>query len=83
MRPPMCTICDLDFDLDEDNCGIIYFKKRKSDIEWDKKMQAGDMIGHPPYAKWFCKQHFLKAKELADCSVDEALPRIREFYKSH
>ncbi|MHA1752266.1 MAG: hypothetical protein ACTSXT_14560, partial [Candidatus Helarchaeota archaeon] len=62
MRPPICAICDKK--LDKNDGGLIYFKKRPSDIEWDKKMEEKGMVGHPPYAEWFCKKHYQIAKKL-------------------
>ena len=80
MRPPICDICDNDFDFSVDNCGLIYFKKRQSDIEWDKKMEEGDMAGHPPYARWFCPEHYKKAKELEKLTVDKAMAQLKEIF---
>lgn len=37
MRPPVCRICGKD--LPEDEGGLVYFKQRPSDIEWDKKIK--------------------------------------------
>jgi len=80
MKPPICTICDKRFDLSEDECGLIYFDKRQSDIEWQKKMNEKGMVGHPPYARWFCTRHYKKAKQLEHLTVDEAMPEIITYY---
>ena len=50
MRPPICAICDKKM-LDTEDGGLIYFKKRPSDIEWEKRMEQNGMVGHPPYAE--------------------------------
>ncbi len=50
MRPPICRICDKKL-IDKDDGGLIYFKKRPSDIEWEKKMEEIRGVGHPPYAE--------------------------------
>ena len=38
MRPPICCMCDKRL-TDVDDGGLIYFKKRPSDIAWIKKME--------------------------------------------
>jgi hypothetical protein len=74
MRPPVCGICNKDFrDNDEDEGGLIYFKKRQSDLEWEKNMEEEHGVGHPPYAEWFCRKHYQKAKELENSTIDEAM----------
>ena len=69
MKPPICCICEKRLDYPEEG-GLIYFKKRPSDEEWDKKMEENGMTGHPPYAEWFCGQHFAKVDELKDFTID-------------
>jgi len=76
MKPPICCICDKE--LDEDEGGLVYFKKSASDLEWDKKMnEKPGMVGHPPYAKWFCGAHYNKAKELTSFTLKEALKFLK------
>ena len=72
MRPPNCRICDKKL-KDMDDGGLVYFKKRPSDIEWEKRMEKIGGVGHPPYAEWFCKNHYEKAKELRHLPINEAL----------
>ena len=50
MRPPICRICDKRLATMDDG-GLIYFKKRQSDIEWKKRMEEIGGVGHPPYAE--------------------------------
>lgn len=76
MRPPICCICDRKL-KDMNNGGLIYFKKRPSDIEWEKHMEKIKGVGHPPHAEWFCKKHYDKASELKHLSIDEALKILR------
>ncbi|NPE09587.1 MAG: hypothetical protein GNW80_14975 [Asgard group archaeon] len=76
MRPPVCVICDVD--LEENEGGVIYYKKRFSDKVWDRKMNRINGVGHPPYAEWFCGKHYDRAKELEDLTIDKALIKIRE-----
>lgn len=71
MRPPICAVCDKEFGPDEG--GLIYFKKRPSDIEWEQKMKKTGGIGHPPYADWFCGEHYEVALEFKDRTIDEAM----------
>jgi len=76
MRPPVCRVCDKKL-ADLDDGGLIYFKKRQSDIKWDKRMEEIGGVGHPPYADWFCKNHYEKAFELKHLSIDKALKILR------
>lgn len=72
MKPPICCICHKRLD-NLDKGGLIYFKKRPSDKKWEKKMKDNGMVGHPPYAEWFCEDHYTKAKELKDLTIDKAM----------
>lgn len=76
MRPPVCDICDKDLTADEG--GLVYFKKRPSDMEWEKRMKETNMVGHPPYAAWFCGEHYDRARELSHLPIDEAMRTIKE-----
>ncbi|MBK5113613.1 MAG: hypothetical protein KGD59_10625 [Candidatus Heimdallarchaeota archaeon] len=76
MRPPVCAICDRD--LEENDGGVIYFKKRFSDKVWDRKMNRIQGVGHPPYAEWLCGKHFDRAKELEELTIDKAISKINE-----
>ena len=75
MKPPICCVCDKEL-VDLDEGGLIYFKKRVSDIEWEKRMKEIGGVGHPPYAKWFCKKHYKKANELIHLNIDVALKTL-------
>jgi hypothetical protein len=79
MRPPICAICDKEF-FDLEKGGLVYFKKRPSDIEWAIKMEEKGMVGHPPYAEWFCEEHYAKAKELENFTIDEAMTILRKTF---
>ena len=76
MRPPVCAICDRD--LDENEGGVVYFKKRFSDKVWDRKMKRIHGVGHPPYAEWFCEKHIALAREVEDQIINVAISIIRE-----
>lgn len=80
MRPPICRICDKKLaDRDDGGLigGLIYFKKRPSDIEWGERMRKIRGIGHPPYAEWFCKDHYDKAYRLKYLTIDEAMKILK------
>lgn len=77
MKPPICRICDKSLEGNDDG-GLIYFKKRPSDIEWEKRMEEIGGVGHPPNAEWFCKKHYDKAKELKEMTIDKALKILFE-----
>ncbi len=75
MKPPICRVCDKELG-EKDDGGLVYFKKRQSDKDWEKRMEEIKGVGHPPYAEWFCKQHFKKAKELKHLHIDKALKKL-------
>ena len=77
MRPPYCGICDKELDLNSKDCGLVYFKKRPSDIEWDNKIKEKNMIGHPPYADWFCEKHCKTALQYKHLTIGKAKEKIR------
>jgi len=76
MRPPICYICEKSLDSPEDG-GLIYFNKRASDREWEERMEREGMVGHPPFAEWFCQIHYEKAFELKDLTIDEAMKLLK------
>ncbi len=76
MRPPICCICDKELDSPDDG-RLIYFKKRASDREWDEKMERKGMVGHPPFAEWFCETHYKRAFELKDLTIDKAMKQLQ------
>ena len=80
MKPPICRICDKKLAVMDDG-GLIYFKKRPSDIEWEKRMEKIGGVGHPPNAEWFCKKHYDKANELKHVTIEKALKilMLKEF----
>ena len=75
MKPPICRICDKEL-AEKDDGGLIYFKKRQSDMVWEKRMEEIEGVGHPPYAEWFCKMHYKKANELKHLFIDKALKNL-------
>lgn len=75
MKPPICIICNTKISSKGDG-GLVYFKKRESDLEWEKRMDEIGGVGHPPYAEWFCKKHVRKANELKHLSIEKALQKM-------
>jgi len=76
MKPPICCICDKRLDYPNDR-GLIYFKKRPADREWEERMEREGMVGHPPFAEWFCGDHYKKAFELKDLTINKALTQLK------
>lgn len=76
MRPPICYICDKRIE-DLNKGGLIYFMKQPSDMEWDEKMKNTGMVGHPPYAEWFCEDHFAAAKKLQNLTRTQAMDILK------
>jgi hypothetical protein len=72
MKPPICHICGKRME-DIDDGGLIYFKKRSSDMEWEEKMKKIGGVGHPPWAEWFCAKHYDRAKELSHLTISEVM----------
>ena len=77
MRPPICAICDKRLE-DMNDGGLIYFKKSPSDLEWDKKIKQKGWVGHPPYAEWFCKEHYKEAFKLKNLTKREAMELLNK-----
>jgi len=75
--PPICEICDEPFDPTDD-AGLVEFSLRPSDEAWIEEMTRKDMVGHPPYCRWFCSLHYAQAVQLAHLKVDEALLKLSQ-----
>ena len=80
MKPPICSICHKRI-KNMQNAGLIYFKKRPADIEWEKEMEREGKVGHPPYTEWFCEKHYQKAQELKDKTIDKAMSILKSKFK--
>ena len=80
MKPPICDICDKRI-VDMENAGLVYFQKTKADKEWDKKCEKEGFIGHPPYAEWFCRNHYLIAKKYSTLPLRAAIVSIQRELK--
>ncbi len=77
MKPPYCFLCNIRID-DFAHDGVIYFKKTKDDLDWEKRMKEERKVEHPPYAEWFCEEHHPIAKKYSHLSWAEAIPKIKE-----
>ena len=58
--------------------GLIYFVQRSSDKEWEKRMKNTGGVGHPPWAAWFCGEHYDTAKKYSNLTIDKAFQEIRK-----
>lgn len=74
MRPPICGVCDKDLEGDEG--GLIFFAKSPSDLEWDRRAEDPHFVGHPPYAEWFCGEHYAKAKAFCHLTLSDAMKKV-------
>ena len=77
MKPPECCICGKDMRMTDDG-DLVYFKKRPEDEDWLKKMEENVMVGHPPFAEWFCPDHYQDAKKLVHLTMDEAIEILKK-----
>ena len=80
MMPPECKICGKGL-RESVECDIVYFKRTKKDKEWDKAIKESGLTGHPPYAVWFCMEHFAEAKKLENFTREEAMKKLRTLFK--
>jgi len=80
MKPPICEICDRRI-TDRENAGLVYFQKTKADYEWDTKCEEEGLVGHPPYAEWFCTEHHPLAKKYCKLPRGVALVSIQRELK--
>ncbi len=77
MRPPICEICSRSFNPDNEG-GLLYFKKKPEGIAFDKRVEKEGIIGHPPYAGWFCGTHYKSAEEYTLLTINEAITKMRK-----
>ena len=76
MRPPICDICDKEFDPNKEG-GLIDFKETPEGRTFAKRVRETGIVGHPPDTGWFCGDHFEKAEKLAHLTIHEAIEKIR------
>lgn len=77
MRPPICEICNRDFNPDKEG-GLLYFKETQEGRDFDRRVKEEGIVGHPPDAGWFCGKHYNKAEKLLHLTIREAMNKIRE-----
>ena len=82
MRPPICEICDTEFDFHLKG-GLLYFKETPEGKEFDRRVEEEAITGHPPDAGWFCSKHYSQAEELVHLTIQEAISIIREHQSSN
>lgn len=76
MKPPICSVCGKRFDPPEG--ALLYFKKSPEDQAWDQKMRETGMVGHPPYAAWFCGEHSPAFSGLTHLTLPQARQTVRQ-----
>ncbi|MCB1175467.1 MAG: hypothetical protein KDK39_17965 [Leptospiraceae bacterium] len=80
MKPPICAICDSDFDPNEGD--LIFFKETAADKIQNERLAQPGFSGHPPNAVWFCARHLPLALRFQDRTLQQALVAIREGLES-
>ena len=76
MRPPICEICDQDFDINQEG-GLLYFKETPKGKEFYRKSRDEGIVGHNPDAGWFCGKHYSHAKNMKHLPLREAINMIK------
>lgn len=76
MRPPICAICDKDFDLDSKG-DLLEFVESEEDKQFNQRLAASGHTGHPAHQEWFCAKHIKKARKLTHLTRREALQALR------
>ena len=72
MRPPICEICDRDFNPDKEG-GLLYFKETPEGRAFEKQVREEGIVGHPPDAGWFCGKHYDEAEKLLHLTFSEVI----------
>jgi len=81
MRPPICEVCNVRFDPNVEG-GLLFFKKTRKGIEFNRKVAEEGFTGHPPDAGWFCGTHIEAAKKLSNLTINQALSVLRTRFGS-
>jgi len=81
MKPPLCELCNREFNPDNEG-GLIYFKKTKKGLDFDRRVRTEGITGHPPYAEWFCGSHCEEAKKLVHLTIDAAVKRLKKKFET-
>lgn len=81
MRPPVCRLCDRDFDPTEEG-GIVSFRAPEEPwwtgrVDEEEVERHGPPTGHPSHVEWFCGRHVEAARELSHLKKAQALTRLR------
>jgi hypothetical protein len=79
MKPPYCHICGVRIN-DFEHAGVINFAKTQYDIEWEIEMKREHKVGHPPYAEWFCEEHYPTANQYSHLCYADAMREIKKTY---
>lgn len=73
--PPMCNICEKDFNASEG--GLVYFTETPREKEENKRFNEPGFVGHPSNAVWFCPEHYKLANPLSDLTRAEAMLQLK------
>ena len=76
MRPPICEICDLEFNHHLEG-GLLYFKETPEGLEFNRRVEEEAIASHPPDAGWFCSKHYSQAIQLQHLTLREAIKKMR------
>jgi len=74
MRPPICEICNKDFNSSKEG-GLLYFKETPEGREFEKRVKEEGIVGHPPDAGWFCGEHYNEAEKLVHLTLGEVIEK--------
>ena len=72
MKSTIYRICDKEL-AEKDDVGLVYFKKRQFNKDWEKRMEEIVGVSHLSYSEWFFEKYYKKANELKYLSIDETL----------
>ncbi|MDF1549825.1 MAG: hypothetical protein P1P88_18505 [Bacteroidales bacterium] len=78
MKPPICSICNIDFAPSEG--GLIYFDEDENDKKFNERLRQPGFVGHPTNAFWFCKLHYTEASKLNHLTKKEAFQILKEIF---
>ena len=76
MRPPICEICNKDFNPTKEG-GLLYFKETPEGRAFEKRVKEEGIVGHPPDAGWFCGEHFKAAEKLVHLTLGEVIEKLQ------
>lgn len=67
MKPPVCSVCDRQFEPNVDS--LVAFA--------DYEPLPEDIVGHPQGLEWVCPEHIQAARSLRHLDSESAIARLR------